>query len=99
MGSEQPAAIGVALVGVGKIARDQHIPSIAANPAFRLVAAASRSAEVDGVANFGTLDELLADATGVDAVALCTPPQVRHAHGACGPAKPASTSFWKSLPA
>lgn len=78
MASERAAAIGVALVGVGKIARDQHIPSISGNPAFRLVAAASRGAEVEGIANFRTLGELLAGAAGVDAVALCTPPQVRH---------------------
>lgn len=79
MSSMGPAAIDVALVGVGKIARDQHIPSIAGNPDFRLVAAASRSAAVDGVANFRTLDEMLAEMPGLDAVALCTPPQVRHA--------------------
>lgn len=78
MVSESPAAIGLALVGVGKIARDQHVPSIAGNPAFRLVAAASRSAEIEGVANFRTLADLLDRGEGIDAVALCTPPQVRH---------------------
>ncbi len=78
MGSQTKEPIGVALVGVGKIARDQHVPSIAGNRDFRLVAAASRSAEIEGIANFKTLEDLLAGAAGVDAVALCTPPQVRH---------------------
>lgn len=74
--------IGLGLVGVGKIARDQHFPSIARNPRFRLVAAASRSASVDGVANFRTIEEMLAAAPDVAAVALCTPPQVRYAMAA-----------------
>lgn len=79
MAPGERAPIGIGLVGVGKIARDQHIPSIAGNPAFRLVAAASRHATIDGVANFAEMDEMLAQASGVGAVALCTPPQVRHA--------------------
>ena len=42
--------IKLGIVGVGKIARDQHLPVIAANPAFDLVAAASKSGQpVDGV--------------------------------------------------
>lgn len=71
--------IRLALVGLGKIARDQHLPAIAADPHFELVAVVSRNAELDGVAHFTTLDALLADGIGVDAVALCTPPQPRHA--------------------
>ena len=71
--------IRLALVGLGKIARDQHLPAIAADPHFELVAIVSRNAELDGVAHFTTLDALLADGIGVDAVALCTPPQPRHA--------------------
>lgn len=71
--------IRLALVGLGKIARDQHLPAIAADPRFALVAVVSRNAELDGVAHFSTLDALLADGIGVDAVALCTPPQPRHA--------------------
>ena len=41
-----PARFPVALVGVGKIARDQHIPAIAADPDFELVAAVSRNAAI-----------------------------------------------------
>ncbi|MCW4116103.1 Gfo/Idh/MocA family oxidoreductase [Aurantimonas sp. MSK8Z-1] len=72
------APIRLGLVGVGKIARDQHFPSIAKTDGIELVAAASRSASVDGIENFTTLTEMLAGVE-LDAVALCTPPQVRHA--------------------
>lgn len=67
--------IRIAIVGVGKIARDQHIPAIAGNPAFELAAAASRHATLAGVANFPTLAALLDSDVTVDAVSICTPPQ------------------------
>lgn len=69
--------IRLAIVGLGKIARDQHIPAIAATPGIELVAIASRNASLDGVAHYATLDELLARAPEIDAIALCTPPQPR----------------------
>ena len=71
--------IRVALVGLGKIARDQHLPAIAADPRFELAAVVSRNAELDAVPHFTALADLLADGLAVDAVALCTPPQPRHA--------------------
>ncbi|MDT8854375.1 Gfo/Idh/MocA family oxidoreductase [Paracoccaceae bacterium Fryx2] len=69
-------AIPVAVVGIGKIARDQHLPAIAANPAFRLVAAVSRHAQVEGVPSFTTFDDYLAHGPHA-AIALCTPPDAR----------------------
>jgi len=72
------APIRIAIAGVGKIARDQHIPSIAANPDFQLVAAVSRNAEVAGVRNFKDIDTLLAEMPEVDAIAMCQPPGARH---------------------
>jgi D-galactose 1-dehydrogenase len=66
----------VAVVGVGKIARDQHIPAIAADPGFRLVAAVSRNESVEGVANFREIGAFLAECPQA-AVALCAPPGVR----------------------
>lgn len=69
--------IRLAIVGLGKIAREQHLPAIAATPGIALAAVASRNASVDGVDCFARLDELLARAPDIDAVALCTPPQVR----------------------
>ena len=57
--------IRIAIVGVGKIARDQHLPSIAGNRDFELVAAVSRNASVDGVANFPDIESLLASDVAV----------------------------------
>jgi D-galactose 1-dehydrogenase len=67
----------IAIVGVGKIARDQHIPAIAADPRFRLAATVSRSGGVAGVETFGSLDALLEARPDIGAVALCMPPQAR----------------------
>ena len=75
-------AIRVAIVGAGKIARDQHIPTLAATEGVELVAVADPNASVDGVAHFKTLDEMLASKHKIDAVAICTPPQARQAMAA-----------------
>ena len=70
--------IRLALVGMGKIAHDQHVPASAGNPAFELVATVSRSpGGVEGVPHFHDINELAKSDVTVDAVALCTPPQVR----------------------
>jgi D-galactose 1-dehydrogenase len=69
----------VAIVGFGKIARDQHVPAIAATDGVELVAIASRNASLPGIPHAATLDELLRNGPPIDAVALCTPPQVRQA--------------------
>lgn len=71
--------IRLAIVGLGKIARDQHLPAIARTEGIALAAVASRNAAQEGIAHFATLDALLASGEPIDAVALCTPPQVRHA--------------------
>jgi D-galactose 1-dehydrogenase len=71
--------IRLALVGIGKIARDQHLPAVAASGDFELVAAVSRHATVEGSANFADIDALIASGLAVDAVSLCTPPVGRHA--------------------
>ncbi|GEO01598.1 D-galactose 1-dehydrogenase [Novosphingobium sediminis] len=70
--------IKLALVGIGKIARDQHLPAIAADNAFELVAAVSRSGRVEGVPNFNDIAALIESGLPVDAVSLCTPPVGRH---------------------
>lgn len=68
----------LAIVGVGKIARDQHIPAISASPAFELAATASRHAEVGGVPAYRDLATLLAAHPEISCVSLCTPPQARY---------------------
>lgn len=70
--------IRIAVVGVGKIARDQHLPAIAGNADFALVAGVSHAGEAPGVPNFRDLPELAASGMTVDAVVLCTPPTGRH---------------------
>jgi D-galactose 1-dehydrogenase len=72
----QPIRMGI--VGIGKIARDQHIPCIAANPAFELRAVASPHSSVAGVASYASLEAMLAEVPEIDAVAICTPPQVHY---------------------
>ncbi len=71
--------VRLALVGLGKIARDHHLPAIAATPGIELVAVSSRNASLDGVPAFGSLADLLASDVAFDAVALCTPAQGRRA--------------------
>lgn len=71
--------IRLGLVGYGKIAQDQHVPAILANPYFELVAVATLGQPCPGVDNFSSLAELLAQGPDVDAIAFCTPPQGRFA--------------------
>ncbi len=71
------ARIRVAVIGVGKIAVDQHLPVIAKNRDYELVGVVSqRGVHADGVPTFATPAALYASAE-VDAVAICTPPHVR----------------------
>jgi len=72
-------AIRLGLVGLGKIARDQHLPAIAATDGIELVAVASRNATAEGLRNYPDLDAMLADAPDLDAIVLCQPPQARYA--------------------
>ena len=71
-------ATSIALIGIGKIARDQHIPVITANPDFELLAAVSPDHRLDGVRNYSTVDLMLEQMPDLQAVAICTPPQVRY---------------------
>jgi D-galactose 1-dehydrogenase len=69
--------IRIAIVGFGKIARDQHLPAIATTDGVTLTAIASRNASLANIPHFATIDDLLREGPAIDAVALCTPPQVR----------------------
>ena len=72
----------IAIVGFGKIARDQHVGAIAAVPGATLTAVASRNASLPHLPHFATIEELLEKGPPIDAVSLCTPPQVRRAQAA-----------------
>lgn len=76
--------IHIGLVGVGKIARDQHLPVLAASPDYALVAVASPHGGLDGVPSYATLEAMLAAHGDLDAVALCQPPQARFAAALAG---------------
>jgi D-galactose 1-dehydrogenase len=72
--------IKLAIVGVGKIVYDQHVPAIAANGAnFTLVATASRNNTIDNIPSFPTIEAMLAARPDIEAVSLCMPPQYRYA--------------------
>jgi D-galactose 1-dehydrogenase len=70
--------IKMAIVGLGKIARDQHIPTLAASDAFELIAVASPHGTLDGVPSFPDIETLLEEVPDVAAIASCTTPQVRY---------------------
>jgi predicted dehydrogenase len=67
----------IAILGFGKIAADQHVPSIAGNPRFELVATSSRSG-AGAARQFTDWRKLLDEVDGLDAVAITTPPSVRY---------------------
>jgi D-galactose 1-dehydrogenase len=68
----------IAVVGIGKIARDQHLPSISRSPSFEMAAAVSRNASVDGVPNYASLEAYLPESGDIPAIAFCTPPSGRY---------------------
>ena len=69
--------IRIAIVGLGKIAHDQHLPAIATSDRFELVAGASHVGTAPGVPMFPDIDALLASDVAVDAISMCQPPQAR----------------------
>lgn len=69
--------IKLGLVGIGKIARDQHLPALAASSDFELAATASRNGRVDGVEGYGSIADLVAARPDITAISLCTPPEGR----------------------
>jgi predicted dehydrogenase len=70
--------IRIAIIGYGKIAEDQHVPSIRGNDRLELVATSSRSGQ--GVARtFTDWREMIRSVDGLQAVAITTPPEPRFA--------------------
>ena len=69
----------IAIVGYGKIAEDEHLPSIAGNPRFELAAnVGSKSPRGGAVPGFARHPEMFEAVSDLDAVAICTPPAVRY---------------------
>jgi len=77
-GKKKVKPLKIGLVGLGKIAVDQHIPAIRANPALELVAGCSPHNRPEGVTAYDSLEEMLAAHPDIEAISICTPPQIRH---------------------
>lgn len=70
--------IPIGIVGLGKIALDQHVPALRADPAFQLKAGVDpRRSHLD-LTQHATLQSMLEAHPDIKAVSLCTPPQVRY---------------------
>jgi len=71
--------IKIGIVGLGKIARDQHIPALLADSRYELIAVASKhgGAAFD-VPTFRSLGDMISRSPEMQAVSFCTPPQGRH---------------------
>lgn len=67
----------IALVGIGKIALDQHVPALNASPDWDLAATVSRNGSVEGVEAFTDIDAMLAARPDIPVVSLCLPPVPR----------------------
>ena len=68
--------IGIAILGFGKIAADQHVPAIEGNERFQLLATSSRSG-TGPAPSFNDWRQLLREVEGLQAVAITTPPGPR----------------------
>jgi D-galactose 1-dehydrogenase len=69
----------LAIIGLGKIARDQHLPCVAKNPDFELAAVVSSRPSDLKVPVFRTPEALFASGIKLDAVSLTMPPEPRTA--------------------
>ncbi len=67
----------IALVGIGKIAIDQHVPAIAASPDWELAATVSRKGSVEGIEAFTEIQTMLAARPDIPVISLCLPPVPR----------------------
>ncbi len=72
----------ICLVGIGKIAVDQHVPAINGSDDWELAATVSRAGTVDGVQSFTDFDQMLAERTDIAVISLCLPPVPRYDYAA-----------------
>lgn len=72
----------ICLVGIGKIALDQHVPAIAASPDWHLAATVSRAGSVGGVPAYDDFAQMLAERPDIGTVSLCLPPVPRYDYAA-----------------
>ena len=72
----------ICLVGIGKIAVDQHVPAIAASADWTLAATVSRAGSVNGVPSFTDFDAMLSERRDIRVISLCLPPVPRFDYAA-----------------
>jgi D-galactose 1-dehydrogenase len=72
----------IGLVGIGKIALDQHVPAIAASDKWTLGATVSRLGSVEGIDSYTDFEAFLADRADIRVVSLCLPPVPRFDYAA-----------------
>jgi D-galactose 1-dehydrogenase len=73
------APLRLGMVGIGKIARDQHVPALAVNQRFAVIATASRDGALPDLPAHADIGAMIAGGHRLDAVSLCTPPEGRYA--------------------
>lgn len=72
----------LALVGIGKIAQDQHKPALDNSQDWELAATVSLKGSLPGIEHFTSMDDMLAARADIEAVSLCLPPTPRFAAAA-----------------
>jgi D-galactose 1-dehydrogenase len=72
----------ICLVGIGKIAVDQHVPAIGGSDDWELAATVSRAGSVDGVPAFTDFDQMLQERPDIPVISLCLPPVPRYDYAA-----------------
>lgn len=72
-------ALRLGIIGLGKIAQDQHLPVVAKNRDFELAAVVSSRGGNRDVPAFRTPSDLFRSGLKLDAVSLCMPPAPRFA--------------------
>ena len=70
----------IALIGIGKIALDQHVPAIATSGDWELAATVSRNGNVAGIDAYTDFATFLSARPDVQVVSLCMPPVPRYAY-------------------
>jgi len=72
----------ICLVGIGKIAVDQHVPAIAGSDDWELAATVSRAGTVEDVPSFTDFDQMLSERPDIPVISLCLPPVPRYDYAA-----------------
>jgi len=71
------SVIPIGIVGCGKIARDQHLPAIAASLDFAPIAITDPAIRHDSLPTYADLETMFSLHPEIEAVALCMPPRFR----------------------